>query len=303
MVDDSGWRPTVRDISAAEEVLTSASKFPTRLKIVRALKEKRDASFSQLASAAGTRPVAVAAFLSRWQTRGLESVLEFGRPRDLNKSQLDYLREQLTSRKLRSLDEVREKVKTTFGLKFDIRSIRAYCSRLGFDLPAKADRVVPKLHKSWNETNIAGAAGGDTQLKNRLAAIVRACLEPAIPLRRIADSFVPPVAESTLRADLKSLKPNTTPQRFVERRLRSSLIDRAHVRDAFYKWASAEYSMTGKAPTVRQAIKFLESEHSLKAKTKTVYKWLSQWRKKKAIPARKRTPREKFMPSEGLKVR
>src|SRR6185437_12041271 len=147
MDEDLNWRPSARDIAAAEQLLANAAKFQTRLKILRALAENRDAPISMIASAAKTRSAVVKAFLFRWRAYGTQSVIAFGRPTRLNASDQVKLKAQIASGRKKSLEDVSDYFEAWFGIK-DFRTTRAYCDRLGFKLP-KSSRSGLKLHDSW----------------------------------------------------------------------------------------------------------------------------------------------------------
>jgi transposase len=301
MNGDENWRPSAKEIVTAEQLLANTTRFETRLKIVRALKDRRDAPLKVVAGTAKTRTIVVTAFLCRWRAHGVESVVESGRPRDLNASQLNHLRKQLTSGRLKSLDQVRTNIETKFGLKFDLRSVRAYCRRLGFNLPANSERPKLRLHNSWCDTNVAKCSGDNQRLHRRLTAIIRACNEPAVSLRKIAEPdgkyFVP---ESTLRADLKAITSNTTLEQFVKRNRRIPLLERLNLKQALHDWADEQHKVKGKAPSVDQVVEFLRTPHGVPINAKAAYNYLAEWKRKAKIGTRRYRRREKIVPSEGV---
>jgi len=251
--------------------------------------------------AATTRTAVVEAFLDRWRQLGLTSVTEFGRPRELNEAQQYILMEELKAGRLKSLKEAAAFLKNKFGLKFDVRSVRSYCRRCGFNLPARLKHPRVKLHHSWNEANIVNCSGGNHKLRKRLMAILRACSETSLPLRRIAGGDNNQSSpESTLRMDLKTIKTGTTLEEFTARCLRIPLLERAHLQHIFYSWADERYRITGKAPSAREAVEFLRAEHGVEIKIKTLYIYLAEWKWRAKIGTQKHRTREKFVPSDGI---
>lgn len=298
------WRPAIRELAEAEQLLleNDPKRFETRLEIVRALQAARSHKLSVIAQKASTRSSVVREFLSRWRTHGVRSVVAFGHPRDLNESQLKHLSKELEAGRLRSIDVVRNYIAEKFGVSFGIRSVRSYCEELGFDLPLSVRTT--KLHSSWSKADVEKAAGEDKTLKNRVTAILRACAEPSVPLREIArldcSNAVP---ESTLRADLKALRPETTMDDFLRSRLRLPILDRFHLRQAFYDWAMNEYKSTGSPPSAREGLVFLKGKGIQEIAEKTVYSYLEDWKRHAKIESRQYNSRERISPSEGLAVR
>lgn len=300
MHTDENWRPSAKAVAAAEQRLANTARFQTRLRIVLALKEERGAPLKAIARAATTRKAVVEAFLGRWRRDGLGSVTTFGPPKRLNQDQLNMVRKELTSGKRKALDEVQWFVELQFSLTLDIRVVRSYCRQLGFELPVTIRSK--KLHDSWSGDNIDRQAGNNQILKKRLMAILRACSEPTVALRKVAEEgkqlFSP---ASTLRADLKAIKPSTTLEQFVMHHLRLPMLDRKTLRPAFYKWASEKHALNGRCPSAREAAEFLK-EHGIKLEVKSVYKHLDEWRREARIESRKYQSRETFMPSDGISV-
>lgn len=304
MNENVNWHPSAKEIASAEQLLANVEQFQTRLRIVQALKSNPDAPLKLVARAANTRTAVVEAFMERWRECGLGSVTEFGRPKDLSHDQQNKLRTQLMAGRLKSLDQVRKHIKQKFGLKFDLRSIRSYCERFGFSLPATSNRRSVSLHESWSEANIAKLAGANKRLKDRLTAIIRACNKCDLPLRKIAEGDEQQWApESTLRADLKAIKPNTTLEGFMSRRRRIPWLDRLNLRQVFYNWATERHASNGRSPSARDVVEFLKTEHRVKIAEKTAYSYLDEWKSEAKIGTRKYQRREKFVPSEGLAVR
>ena len=300
MNTNKNWRPSAKEVEAAAQLLANTVTFQTRLRIVEALKEKRGAPLKKIARAARTRTAVVETFLGRWRRDGLKSVTAFGHPRRLTQAQLNSLRKEIASGKRKALDQVQWFIELHCGLTLDIRSVRSYCRELGFELPVTIRSKL--LHASWNNDNIARLAGEDQVLKNRLMAILRACSEPTVALRKIAEKnqelFSP---ASTLRSDLKLIKSSTTLERFAMR-LRRPMLDRKKMRPTFYHWASERYAVNGRSPSARDADRFLK-KHGVKLGAKAVYQHLDEWRREARIESRKRQSREKFVPSDGISVR
>lgn len=300
-MNSDNWRPSAKEVAAAEQLLANEVRFQVRLKIVRALKKNRLGSSKAIARVATTRKAVVEAFLGRWRRDGLGSVTAFGHPRHLNQAQQNTLRKELASGRRKALNEVQWFVELQFSLTLDIRSVRSYCRQLGFELPVTIRSK--KLHDSWNGDNIDRQAGNNQILKRRLMAILRACTEPTVALRKVAEEdkqlFSP---ASTLRADLKAIKPGTTLEQFVMRHLRLPMLDRRNLRPAFYKWASESYAVAGRSPSAHEAVTFL-AEHGVKLKLKSVYKHLDEWKRQAGIESRKYEPRQRVTPSEGVSVR
>lgn len=298
---DENWRPPAKEVAAAEQQLANAARFQTRLRIVRALKATPSAPLKTIAQAATTRTAVVEAFLERWRRDSLSSVTAFGHPRRLDQAQQKSIRNEIASGRRKALDQVQWFIALQFGLTLDIRSVRSCCRQLGFELPVTIRKA--KLHASWSNDNIARLTGNNEILKNRLMAILRACSEPTVALRKIAEkdkqSFSP---ASTLRADLKLINPSTTLEQFVMRHLRLPMLDRKNLRSIFYQWASERYAASGSSPSAREAAQFLKAEHKLALAAKSVYRHLDEWRRHARIESRKYLSREKLVSSEGLAV-
>lgn len=294
MDKDLNWRPSVQEIAAAEKLLANTTRFQTRLKILCALKKQPDAPLKVIAGAAETRTAVVKAFLNRWRTHGTQSVIAFGRLTHLNIAEQRKLKTKIACGRLKSLREVGTYIEAWFGRKLDLRSIRSCCDQLGFNLPAKSERKAT-LHASWNNENIARLSGDNERLKERLSTIIRACNEPGVSLRDIAGQLVP---ESTLRADLKAIKPNTTMEMFLKRRSRLPRLDRLNLRREFRNWVAEQSTMKGRPPSAREVVTFLK-KRGVNIATKTAYTYLHE----AGVETRKYRPGKKFVPSEGIAVR
>jgi len=304
MEEELSWRPSIREIAEAGRLLAGKPRFQTRLNMVRGLKSRRHAPLHTIARSAHIRTSVVRGFLKRWQIYGLESVVAFGPNMALTKTQLQELKKSIRRNRPASLAGIGRAIKSKFGLVLSRQTIRSYCQQCGIEWRKTADRTVIKLHKTWTEDNVTEIAGENRALKGRLIAILRACEQPTLSLRKVAARSSPAlVAESTLRTDLKTIKPTTTLVRFVERRKRLPLLDRLSLRHIFYAWATRHCAAKAKAPSASEAVAFLKAEHAVNITIKSAYNCLGDWKHDARIGKRKYNRREKLVPSEGLAVR
>ena len=284
------WRPARRELAEGVQLLKSCAgaEFKTRLKIVEALQATPKAKANQIAREANTRTSVVTALLGRWETHGIGSLTERGRPREFIKQNEELLRETLRLRSPKTMASVNQVVKDVFGIKnkLDPRTVRKYLGRIGYAVPRKGYRP-EKLHPSWNEANIAKVANGDQKLRNKLAAILRACANPGLTLREAAaDGQERLVAFSTLRADLKGINSKTTLENFVDSRTDGLILERRNLLPAFNEWADGFYKENGRVPKMQEAADHVLNSFGIVMDPKTAFSYLDDWMKVKNIPRR-----------------
>jgi transposase len=306
------WHPTGSDLSAAKAVLQGKllakalngrrlAATRVRLAIVEALTVFPSASVAEVAFEAKTIPKTVNELLARWQRDGIDSFVQFGRPRDLDSAELEQLKLAIRELPLRSLTEVHVWIQKKVPL--SMSSIRNYCRRLRVKLPLKfvlkekAKRK--KRRRQWTAKQVAELNGVHLESRNRITAVVRAGTEPHTALCQIAKDCQVPIR--TLALDLKVFRQGRI--RALARHFRrKNVLVRLGTWPLFAKWCVEQHQSTGKCPSAEDAKIFLKSL-GISMPSRTVYTHLTRWRRDATIPLRRRRVREKLIPSEGFEVR
>ncbi len=300
------WRPSrpalVQACALVRQHASAAVR--RRLAILEALLKRPDTPLKEIARHAVTRTRVVRQLLRRWRLEGIDSLIQFGRPADLTTAQLRELKRVIASFPLRSLIEVDDWLTKKQGVKFSQPTLRHYCQQCGFDLPAKfkVSKAEKPIHRRqpWSANQIADLKQIEPKLKRRVTTVLRAGTEVELSLNCIArESGVP---ASSLRLDLKRFTRGGTKALLKHQRLENRL-RRIGVWDAFKFWCSKYYHQHGLCPPAKLAAKYLRQTHRLRLPFRTVYTYLTLWRRDAGIPLRRWRSRDNFVPSEGLVVR
>lgn len=302
----TNWRPTRKMLIEAESLLMTrgSPRCRTRLNIVRAILVNRRSTNQAVAKMAKTRCTVVVSLLNRWHREGKQSLLQFGRPHDLDATAVQELGKAIKTNRMRSLKEVGAWLQESTGIVFTQPSLRSYCRRLGFDLPANikpetnTTRVQPV--RKWTPNQIASLKRYEGPLKNRITAIFRVGTEAAKSVNFIAKDCEVPA--STLRLDLKHFMKGGI-RMISSHARRINVLRRTDSWESFVEWCNFEKALIGRCPSARSARNFLLSKHRIRMPLRTVYTHLTAWKRYSEVPMRGYRNVEKFVPSQGLEIR
>jgi hypothetical protein len=197
---------------------------------------------------------------------------------------------ELKSGGLCSLDEVRVWLMNgkRVGASLTLPTVRLYCRKLGFDLPARiksTKKTVGRDRKyQWTAEQIAQLKSCVPSLGHtRSTALMKVGTEETTILNVAYKCGVP---YWRLRLDLRYFTSGRL-QRLGHRGPGGNIPLAEGKLRAFYQWCNRKYQSTGKPPSAAAAQGFLQSR---KCRTpmlrRTVYNYLSKWRKSHAIAPR-----------------
>ena len=300
------WRPSRPALAQACALVRqhASPAIRRRLAILEALLNTPDVPLTEIARLAATRTRVVRQLLQRWRREGIGSLTQFGRPADLKVAQLRELKQAIVSVPLRSLIEVGDWLAKRSGVKFSRPTLRHYCQQCGFDLPGKFK--VPKAEKPirrrqpWSANQIADLKQLEPKLNRRVAAILRAGTEVELSINCIARQCGVPA--SSLRLDLQRFARGGT-KGLLRHQRRENRLRCAGVWDAFKTWCSEHRRQHGQCPPAKVAAKYLHQTYRLCLPLRTVYTYLTLWRRDAGIPLRPWKNQDNLIPSEGLSVR
>jgi hypothetical protein len=136
-------------------------------------------------------------------------------------------------------------------------------------------------------------------LPKRITAIERLGSVGAGSLNQVARACGVPA--STLRLDVRRFQKGGA-KAVVKHRRKENLLLRTGTWSSFVDWAHEQRQLTGSCPSAREARQYMKQAHGTSLSRRSAYTHLTRWRRMAGLPLRRRLARERFEPSEGLKV-
>ena len=287
------WPPTTEEFRAAEALLQGIRKpwAESRLAILTAFSKHPGAACQRIARAVGTRTKVVARLLDGWRTCGECALSRFGRPKDVSAEVLIKLRVELESKSLCSLEEVTDWLadEKKGGVKLSCPTVRRYCRKLGFNLPARRRPPTkpagrPRKYR-WNAQQIAELKSCAPSLGRRRATALLKIGTESKTIGEVARECG--VDYWRLRLDLKYFVRGRLKQMIRHSPSADVLVVKGK-QQVFFDWCNRHYELTNKVPRAAAVQKFLASDEcQIRMPRRTIYNHLLKWRKTRRIAARK----------------
>jgi len=287
------WPPTTEEFRSAEALLRGIRKpwAESRLAILAAFSKDPGAACQRIARAVGTRTMVVARLLDGWRTCGECALSRFGRPKVVSAKVLSELGVELESKSLCSLDEVTNWLadEKKVGVKLSGPTVRRYCRKLGFDLPAPRrppTNPAPRPRKYlWNAQQIAELKSCAPSLGQPRATALLMIGTESKTIGEVARECS--VDYWRLRLDLKYFMRGRLKQMIRHSPSADVLVVKGK-QQVFFDWCNRHYELANKVPRAAAAQKFLASDEcQILMPRRTVYNHLLKWRKTRRIAARK----------------
>jgi transposase len=288
---DINWRPAADDFRRVRDQLARIQRpwAKKRLVILAALKKHSVDNDQKIAAAAGVRTSVVSRLLSDWRDKGDASVIEFGRPKELNPATLTELDAALRSSSFHALGEVRNWIKAKTQMEFSTPTLRAYCKQLGFDPSAWVKPAPPKPKSvrqprpSWTLQQITELRNCAPALQQRTKAILQVGTEAAT-LKEISHNCG--ITPKRIRKDVKLFAGGGLAAVAANVPGKNILL-RIGKQKEFFDWCDSEYKRTSQCPTARAAHSYLTYGCSIPISLHGVYRHLKDWRKASSLWAQR----------------